>query len=94
MPTEVREKSLDDLARQLVSVAKGQIERAQIQIVKLKQSNEELRRELAKARDPDLTPPSPRCEHCVYKLFYEKHYNGAAKATVLKVKSMVRVVEE
>ena len=58
---------LRDLARAIVSVSEGEIERREIVIVGLRREVERLKKELSEARNQNLNIMPARCAHCVYR---------------------------
>ena len=65
-------KTLRDKARELVSVAEGEIQKREITIVSLRHVVERLKKELAEAKRLQLTNRPPKCEHCVYRIVASK----------------------
>jgi len=61
-------QTLRDKARELVSVAEGEIQRREVTIMVLKRELVRVKEELAAIRDPRLAARSPKCENCAYKV--------------------------
>lgn len=61
-------QTLRDKARELVSVAEGEIQKREITIVALRRELAKTKEEMAAIKDPRLAARSPRCENCAYKV--------------------------
>lgn len=77
-------QSLRDKARELVSVAEGEIQKREITIVALKRELAGVKEEMAAKKDPRLAGRSPRCENCAYRVIALKALDeeGAGKKAV------------
>lgn len=68
------EPTIRDKARELVSVAEGEILKREATILALRQEVAQLKRELKEVKDPRLDLPRPAdCEHCTYRVIAIRH---------------------
>lgn len=74
-------QSLRDKARDLVSVAEGELQKREITIVALKRELVQVKEEMAAKKDPRLAGRSLRCENCAYRVIALKALDeeGAGK---------------
>ncbi|GAH54108.1 unnamed protein product [marine sediment metagenome] len=61
-------RKLRDLAREIVSVSEGEIERREKLILELRRELEKVRQELAVAKSQQRAVRSEKCKGCIYKL--------------------------
>ena len=61
-------QTLRDKARELVSIAEGELQKREITIVALKRELVQVKEAMAAIKDPKLAVRSPRCEGCAYKV--------------------------
>ena len=71
---------LRDLAREIVSVSEGEIERREVVILNLRREVERLTKELARAKKQKMDIMPARCENCAYRIVGMKVLEDEEKA--------------